>query len=172
MVLAAGCGGGPSTADYAEDVEALVTTMNARLDELESEVEGTRDLKTIKRYAEQRVLARTDFVAGLRDLNAPDEVAELHETALEIIQRVTAAETVMADVVMGWDSASDIEAIWETPEGLAARSADAQAIALCLAAQAEFDQTAERSELEGVPWIPAEMKQVIRVALGCEVDSR
>ncbi len=172
VILAAGCGGGPSTADYAEDVEALVTTMNARLDELDMYVEGTQDLASIKTYAEQRVLARNDFLVGLRALNAPDDVAELHDAALEIVGRVAAAEGAMADLVMAWESASDIEEIWETPEGVAARTADAQAVALCLAAQAGFDQTADRAELEDVPWVPTEMKAVILVAFGCEADSR
>jgi hypothetical protein len=172
VILAASCGGVPSTADYAAEVEALVTTMNARLDGLDVEVEGTQDLQAIRRYAEQRVLARNDFLIGLRALNAPNEVAELHDTALEIIGRVTAAETAMADLVMASDSVSDIEALWETPEGIAARTADAQAVALCLAAQAGFDQTSDRAELEGVPWIPTEMKEVIRVAFGCDAKQR
>ncbi len=172
VILAAGCGGGSSTADYAEDVEALVTTMNARLDELDVDSDGTQDLQAIKTYAEERVRARNDFLVGLRSLDAPDDVAELHDTALEVMGRVTAAETAMADLVMAWDSTSDIEAIWETPEGIAARTADAQAVALCLAAQAGFDQTADRADLEDVPWIPTEMKSVILVAFGCEADSR
>lgn len=78
----------------------------------------------------------------------------------------------MADSVMTWTSESDIEPIWETPEGVAARAADADAIAVCLAAQAEFDQTADRADLANAPWIPAEMKEVILVAFGCEVDDR
>ena len=172
ILLTAACSSTPTVAEYAEDVEALVTTMNARLDELDVDIEGTQDLEAIRRYAEQRVLARNNFLIGLRALNAPDDVVELHDTALEIIGRVTAAETAMADLVMAWKSASDIEAIWETPEGIAARTADAQAVALCLAAQAEFDQTSDRAEFEGVPWIPSDMKEVILVAFGCEAEQR
>lgn len=172
VLLTAACSSAPTVPEYAEDVEALVTIMNARLDELDVDVHGTQDLEAIKRYAEQRVLARNDFLTGLRALNAPDDVVELHDTALEIIERVTAAETAMADLVMAWESASDIEAIWETPEGIAARTADAQAVVMCLGAQAEFDQTSDRAEFEGVPWIPTEMKEVIRVAFGCETEQR
>ncbi len=172
VILTAGCGGSPSTAEYAEDVEALVTAMNARLDELDVDVDGTQDLQAIKTYAEQRVLARNEFLVGLQALAVPAEVAELHGTALDIMGRVAAAEGAMADLVMTWESASDIEEIWETPLGIAARTVDDEAVALCLAAQAGFDKTADREELEDVPWVPTEMKAVILVAFGCEADSR
>ena len=170
-VLAA-CGGGLSVAEYAEDLETLVVTMNARLDAIDAELNATQDLNDIKGYVSQRILVRSEFLIGLRNLRPPDDIAELHETALEIMERVTDAEAAMADRVMGWESAGDIEAIWETPEGLAARTADEQAVALCLAAQAGFDQTSDRADLKGVPWIPTAMKEVIWVALGCETDRR
>jgi hypothetical protein len=153
-------------------VEALVTTMNARLDQLDSGLDETRDLEQIRSYAEQRIDARSDFVAGLQSLEPPDEVAALHKAALDIMQRLTDAESEMADRVMQWDSPDDIEQMWETPEGVAARALDAQAVSLCLAAQAEFDQTADRAGFEDVPWVPSEMKSVILVAFGCEAASR
>ncbi|MEE8456891.1 MAG: hypothetical protein V3S28_02475 [Acidimicrobiia bacterium] len=171
-VLATACGGGPSHADYAKDVEALVVTMNARLDELDAETVGTRDLEQIQRYAQQRVIARSDFLAGTRDIEPPDEALELHEIAVEIMQRVFDAESKLADRVMNFESARGIDAIWETPEGIAARAADEQAIALCHVAQSEFDQTADREKFKDVPWIPSEMKRVIVVAFGCDADDR
>jgi hypothetical protein len=166
------CSAELSVADYAEEVEALVVTMNGRLDELDADLEESWDLDHLQTYAEQRVAARSALIEGLGALAPPDEVAELHGTALAILKRVTAAEAAMADRVMTWTSESDIEPIWETPEGVAARTADADAIVICLAAQAEFDQTADRAELENAPRIPAEMKEVILVAFGCETDDR
>jgi hypothetical protein len=35
-ILVAACSSGPTVAEYAGDLEALVTTMNARLDELDA----------------------------------------------------------------------------------------------------------------------------------------
>ncbi len=172
VILMAGCSNPPSIAEYAEDLEVLVTTMNTRLDEIDAEFEGTEDLESIKSYAAERVIARSGFLAGLRELEPPKDVADVHNRALEIMERLTASESAMADRVLGWQTASDIEDIWETPEGIAARAADAQAIELCLAAQADFDQKAERAKLEGVPWIPSDMKEVIRVVFGCDQESR
>jgi hypothetical protein len=81
-------------------------------------------------------------------------------------------------MVQGLDSDSDIASIWDmkliwdTPEGVAARAADERAIVLCDAAQETLDSTDSRSELEGVPWIPPEMKRIVRVAFGCHAELR
>lgn len=169
-LLVQACSSGVSLTDYAEQVETLVTTQNARLDALDAEVEGTQDLDQVKRYAQERVEARSELLDGLRNLVPPEEVAELHTAALEIIGRLTEAESVLAERVQGMETSAGIDAIWDTPEGVAARAADEQAIALCLAAQAEFDE--DRSAFEDVPWIPPEMKEIVRVALGCDAESR
>jgi hypothetical protein len=172
MMLTAACSSSPSVAEYAEDLEALVTTMNSRLDESDAELAETPNLEEIKSYATERMAARSAFLMGLRELEPPEDVGDVHVTAIGIMERLTASESVLADRVLGWQSERDIEAIWETPEGIAARAADAQAVELCLAAQADFNQTAERAELEGVPWIPSDMKEVILVAFGCETENR
>lgn len=171
-LVAAACSAGPSTAEYAEDLEVLITTMNSRLDEIDVQLATGGDLEEIKSYAEERVLARRSFVADLRDLDPPDDLTELHDTAVQIMENLADAESAMADLVSAWESASDIEEIWETPEGIAAREADALAVVLCRGAQADFDQTADRADLEDVPWIPSEMKDVILVTFGCDADSR
>jgi len=172
LVASAACSGGPTLPEYAEEVEALVSTMNARLDELDAAVEGEQDLPSVKQYAQQRVDARTDFLDGLRDLEPPDEVADLQTVALGIMERLVEAEAILADRVMTLESTDEIDSIWDTPEGVAARSADAEAVELCLAAQSEFDETADRSDLKDVPWIPPEMKAVVVVAFGCVAEDR
>jgi len=172
LVASAACSGGPSLPEYAEEVEALVSTMNAQLDELDADVEGKQDLPAVRLYARERVDARTDFLDGMRALEPPDEVADLHTVALGIMERLVEAETALADRVMTLESTDGIDSIWDTPEGIAARTADEDAVALCLAAQSEFDETADRSELKDVPWIPSEMKAVVVVAFGCVAEDR
>lgn len=172
LIASAGCSGGLSLPEYAEEVETLVAEMNARLDQLEDDSKGQQDLADVKLHAQERVAARSDFVDALRDLEPPGEASDLHGAALGIMERLTAAEGLLADRVMAMESTDGIDAIWETPEGVAARTADAEAVELCLAAQTQFDDTAARSELEGVPWIPPEMKDVVVVALGCIAQDR
>ena len=172
LVAASACSSGPGLAEYAEEVEALLATMNARIDQLDGEVEREQSLEGVKNYAQERVEARSEFLAGLRDLDPPDEVADLHDAAIGIIGRLTAAEAALADRVMSMESIDGVDSIWSTPEGIVARTADDKTIELCLAAQSEFDDTADRSEFRDVPWIPSEMKEVVVVVFGCIADDR
>ena len=105
-------------------------------------------------------------------MTPPESVADLHVEAIEILQRVTDAEGVLAMKVESAESFSDVSDLWDSPEGLAARAADQRAILMCEAAQDTFDRTQAGAEFEDVPWIPAELKQVVDVAFGCRVEDR
>ncbi len=170
VLLLGACSNEPTMTEYAEEVETLVVTMNARLDALDAELGETQDLDEIKRYATERIEARRDFLAGLEELDPPTDAAQLHAAALDIMGRLAEAEATLADRVLVMETASGIDAIWDTPEGRAARAADDEAIALCQAAEAELDR--DRAEFEGVPWIPTEMKEVVEVAFGCLTENR
>ncbi len=146
--------------------------MNARLDELDAELANTADLNSIKGYARERVEARTVFLSGMKELDAPEAVVDLHTEAISIMGRVVETEGTLSDMVQDLDSVSDADSIWDTPEGVAARAADERAVVLCEAAQETLDSTDSRSELEGVPWIPPEMKRIVRVAFGCHAELR
>lgn len=171
-VLGSSCASEMSLPEYAEEVEALVTAMNSRLDELDAELGDTSDLNGIKEYARERVEARTDFLSGMKELDAPETVVDLHTEAISIMGRVVETEGTLSDMVQNLDAGSDIGSIWETPEGVAARVADERAVVLCEAAQETLASTASGADLEGVPWIPQEMKQIVRVAFGCHEELR
>jgi len=171
-VLGSSCASEMSLPEYAEEVEALVTTMNARLDELDAELVDAADLNSVKEYARERVEARTVFLSGMKELDAPESVVDLHTEAISIMSRVVETEGTLSDMVQDLDSVSDADSIWNTPEGVAARTADERAVVLCEAAQETLDSTDSGSELEGVPWIPPEMKRIVRVAFGCHAELR
>ncbi len=160
------CGGGASLTEYAAELESAVAEMNGRLDELDAELSETAGLEQVRRYANERVAARYAFVGVLEELEPPSEVSDLHDTARDVMGRLADAESALADYVNGLDSAMGVDDFWATPLGVAARTADEESIALCLAAQEELD-TRERSDLAGVPWIPPELKEVVVVAFGC-----
>lgn len=165
------CGGEPSLADYAGELESAVAEMNGRLDQLDAELSENADLEEIKGYARERVAARYAFVAVLDDLEPPSEVSELHIAAEDIIGRLADAEAALASYVDELESGQDIGDLWATPLGIAARAVDVESIELCMAAQSKLDTT-ERSELAGVPWIPPELKEVVVVAFGCIAEER
>lgn len=171
-IVAAGCSGAATLSEYAAQAEALVAEMNGTLDELEAVVESDPSLAATKRYATERVEARRAFVAGMSELEPPEEAADLHEAALAIMDRLAQAEAVLADRVAELTTNVGIDGIWNTPEGMAAREADAAAVALCQSAQSTFDETAVRAELGDVPWVPPEMKEVVIVTFGCLAADR
>ncbi len=162
------CSSSRSLGEYAEEVERLVATMNQRIDDGEAEVAADPTLERAQSYATDRLDARHDFIDALDALEPPDEVADLHTTALDIFNRLVAAETVLADLVMVAESFEEADAVWITPQGEAFRRIDEEAVALCAVVQADVDATQQRDVFSDMPWIPPEMKEVIDVAFRCD----
>ena len=166
------CSSSMSLSEYAEEVEHLVVTMNQRIDDGEAEVAGDPTLERAQSYATDRLDARHAFIDAFDALEPPSEVADLHTTALDIFDRLVAAETVLADLVMAADSFEEADAVWITPQGEAFRKIDEEAVALCAAAQADLDATQQRDAFSDTPWIPPEMKEVIEVTFRCDRADR
>lgn len=164
--------GGVSTAEYAEEVETLVVDMIDRLDELDLRYESADEVAEVRQYAHLRVAARERMLAGLEDLEPPDDLEALHAEAVGIMSLLTEAEMAMADRVDESDEFISVPTLWNTPEGVAASEATMRAFLLCEAAQADFDRTRAAEEFKDVPWIPSDMKEVIDVAFGCQFTER
>lgn len=171
-LLFGACSSGPTLGEYAEQVESLVVGMNGRIDAADAALAADETLDQARASATERVSARRDFIDELGDLDPPEGAAELHETTLDIMSRLTEAETAVAQLVIDADSLAELGDVWATPEGQAARAIDAETVALCLAAQEALDATAQRRDLSGVPWIPAEMTEVVQVTFGCLAEER
>jgi hypothetical protein len=172
VAMIAACGGGISTKEYATEIEGLAETMNGRLDQLDAEIEQNASLEALHSYARERVAARYAFAEGLEGLEPPADVEDLHTTALGIFRRLADAEALLAERVYELTTNIGVDAVWQSPEGVAARAADEEAVALCLSAQSDFDKTHLRRELGDVPWVPPEMKEVIIVTFGCVAEDR
>ena len=173
VVLATACGDSSLTlTEYAERLEAEVLEMNQSLNRLQVELESNpRTLEAEQAFLNGRVGLRNDFIAAFEDLDPPDPIDEIHDVALGVVRRLTAAEQAMADEGARAQSLQEIRALWESSEQLREwREADADSLALCEAAQEGFDTTQERAALEGTVWIPPEMKEVVRVALVCSSE--
>lgn len=172
-LLAGSCSSEPSLTDYAGELEALVTTMNARLDEIDVIFRAPgASLEEIRRYAEDRMVARRTFLAGFEGLEPPSEAEDVHQAGLEIIRTLVAAEQEVADLAFASDDLTTVAGLWDSPTGQAARAADVQAVALCLAAEEALNSTQERQQLAGVPWVPSELQEVVTVAFGCIAAER
>jgi non-ribosomal peptide synthetase component F len=173
IVTAGACGGGPSLTDYAAELETMVTTMNDRLDRIDEDLAGSEQtVPRIHGYAEDRIEARTTFLASLEALEPPTEAEDLHVAALDAIRSLVAAEQTLFEQAMASDDLEELTTLWNTPAGAAARAADEQAVAICRAAEAAINSTAERQAFAGMPWVPTELQEVVTVAFGCTAADR
>jgi hypothetical protein len=173
LFLLGACSSGPSLTEYAEDIEAVVTAHNTDMDANDVYLDGeTQTLERIKTYATRRMELRESFLEGLEALDPPDEAEDLHNAAVETIRSLVESERVLFEQATGATDIAAVGDIWASPEGQAARAADAQAIAICQAAEAAINSTEERQALVGMPWVPTELQEVVTVAFGCTAADR
>ena len=163
------CSGGTLTlSEYGERSEQLVAEVSQRVDALDATLEsGDHTADSVRAYWNERVDARRNFSEGLEALEPPEEAAELHAVVVEIFNRLTVAEEALAARVIALETMSGPAQWWATPEGQIARSVDEEVTQICVVAQEAFDKTVGREAVVDIPWMPPEMKEVVRVAFGC-----
>lgn len=169
-ILAVGaCGGrGATLSEYAAEAEVLVDRLQDRLAALDQRWEAqTPTLAGASAYWDDRLAARAEFTAGLRRLEPPGDFAALHASYVELFGRLAGAEQQVAVRVAASDAVTEHWAWWDTPEGRAARAVDAECIAACYEAQEFLDSTRHRASLADSPWVPREMREVVRVTFAC-----
>jgi hypothetical protein len=168
-VVVAGCGGGALTlTEFGEEAERLVMVMGSEMDALDSEMESlAATVDGTKSYWDQRMQIRTGFVDDLQALKPPDEAVELHLIVIDIFGGLVDAEQALADSVVGTETVSTPAQWWSSPEADVARAADAAMLGICEIVQSAFDETQSRDKLSETPWIPSNVKEVVRVAFHC-----
>ena len=173
-LLVAGCGDGELTMnEYATQIEGLIATMNRKIDTLDAEIathEST--LEDATNFWEAKVAARRELIDGLEAIEPPQEAAEMHASAIGIVSRLTAADNAVAELAGTMETGQDVGPLLESPEFRATEVVDVEAIAMCQAAQAEFDSTADREVFGDAPWIPSELREIVAVAFGCTKEER
>lgn len=154
--------------EYSVEVAALIETLDSRLDaEAEEYFSGSPSVEGARDYVRIRVDGYRELVEGIEALSPPEEIADLHATFQEIMAKLLVAEEHRALFAETVTSADELDLVWEGPEAQAIRAAEEEAMVLCYAAQSQFDATEQREGLADVPWMPPELKEVVRVALNC-----
>lgn len=172
-LLANACDRGPSLTEYAAELESVVAEHNTGMDANDAYVQSeTETLERIQTYANRRMELRESFLAAMEALEPPREAHDLHNAALETIRTLVESERVLFARAAAATDVADVGGIWASPEGQAARAADAQTIAICQAAEAAINSTEERQALVGMPWVPTELQEVVTVAFGCTAADR
>lgn len=168
LVLGA-CGADSLTlSEYSSEIAELINGVDGRLDAHADELfSSPASVEATRAYLEDRVAGYNELVDGVDTLNPPEEAADLHAALGEILGRLLIAEEARAAFAATVDSIDDLDQVWEGAEAQVVREAEQEAILLCYAAQDRIDETEEREDLADVPWIPSEMKEVVRVAFDC-----
>lgn len=171
--LLVSCGGGRMTvSEYAAEAERLVATMQADFAAIDASWESQApSVEAARDYWDRRLDIRADFLDGVRDLNPPDEIAGQHATALDLFTRITEADEDLAAYASSMESVTEHRQWLDSPEGAAMEAVLEEVYAFCRASQEEYDATAERESFEETPWLPPEMKDVVKVAFGCPPES-
>lgn len=168
MALAACSGGSLTISEYAEQVEDLVAVMETSFASIDAEWESeTPTVDGAMRYWDRRLEIRDDFLNSVRELQPPEEVGDQHAAAVDVFGRITAADEAISAQVASYSTISDHRPWMDTPEGQASLAVLEEVYAFCRSSQAEYDETIEREALEDVPWLPSEMREIVRVAFGC-----
>jgi hypothetical protein len=161
VLMAAGCGGGgPSIEEYAAEVEGLLGSMNRQIQAL-GDVPAT--LGAIADYLEERVGLREEFVSGLRSLDPPKEAVEVHDAAIELVERLAVAE---AAVVAQAAEERTVPGLNASEEMVALMDLDLEAQAFCRAVEEEWD-TSENAPFENTAWMPGSLRDVVRITFDC-----
>ena len=169
-LLLASCGGGDlSLGEYNTEGMALATAMEERIYVLNADWDSqTATVEDVRTYWDQRIEAYETALGGFVALEPASEAAELHRTGMELFTELVAAESALAARVASFDAVTVPEQWWDTAEGEAVGVVENEIYSFCLIFQAMYDGTAERIALSDVPWIPAGMKEVVQVDIGCE----
>jgi hypothetical protein len=142
-------------------MEARIATLDAEWDTQTSTLEGART------YWDRRLKARVEALEGYRALDPPELIANLHGTGLDLFSRLIAAEEALAVRVASFETVTEPDQWWATAEGEAALAVEDEIDAFCQVVQSMYDATIERAVVSDLLWIPAEMKEIVQIDLGC-----
>lgn len=118
-------------------------------------------------YLNVRVAGYRETLEGIEAIDPAEEVVDLHETLRKIMGELLVAEEARLEFAETISSVDELNMVWEGPAGQRVRAAEEKAIVLCYAAQSRFDETQDRAAFADVPWMPSELKEVVRVSLDC-----
>lgn len=166
----AGCGGGMSLTEYADELNAIEAAASAEADRLLASAQGV-DLtpQMLQRGLEASGEIRERIQQAADEIEPPDEVAGLHDRIFAWHEEFMTVEADLADIAGATlDTDEGWTALSASDEMAAYRRALEQGKEICDSFQAELDDTEARGEFADVPWLPSRMSEAVEAVLGCE----
>lgn len=167
LLLVACSDSGLSMSEYGDRLDEIRATYEpqaeaAWIEFLQLPEPTTGDLKTL---ADREVAVRSEIEESIRELDAPDEIADLHDLLADWITAMREAGEglgVTAGTAGSWDELLQ-SAEYQTFETTLTGGAE-----VCNEFQAKLDATAARGIFADTPWIPSDMTDVADAVIGCD----
>lgn len=129
---------------------------------LQSPEPTTGDLKTL---ADREVAVRREIEEAVRELDAPDEIADLHDLLADWITAMRQAGEgleIRAGTAGSWDE------LLQSAEYQTFKTTLTGGAEVCTEFQARLDATAARGIFADTPWVPRDMTDVADAVIGCD----
>lgn len=163
--------------DYTERVSVIVEHASEQYGALVTSPQGAvliAESEQVRDFAPQDLEAALERVReieaeveeSMAAVDPPDQIAEIHRLFFDFDDGFISAQealAIRAGAAVDWDELS------ESPEMIAYRTALAQDKQKCVNFRAQLNAISEqRGDLAETPWIPADLKEVFAVFLGCD----
>jgi hypothetical protein len=167
-VILAACGGsGLSLSEYGDRLNEIVGTYEPQAEAAWGEFLQLPEptLQDVKTLFDRNAAIRTEAEAAFRDLDPPDEIADLHILLVDWLTSLRQAGEAVAARVGTLDSWDEFlqSAEYQTFETTLIGGAE-----VCNEYQAKLDATAAGGIFADTPWIPGDLKEVVEAVVGCD----
>jgi len=166
------CGGSSQQAAgaalYADEVERLVTAMNASIDAHDAEANsGLPSIEKERVRFAGGLAARNDFLRAIGDLDPPASLAALHDNAVVVIEDLRDATEDLAEIAQSSQTHDEFVAAWQGTPGDAFREADRRSIELCMQVEDFLGDSVTQGVEFASPWMQSSAAQPVDINLGC-----
>lgn len=167
VVLAACAGSSLSMSEYGDRLDEIRATYTPQAEAVWAEYLQLPEptLEDLKTLFDRDAALRIEIEELFRDLDPPDEIADLHDLLVDWVTSLRQADEALATRVgtLGsWDEfllSAEYRAFETTLTGGAG---------VCNEFQAKLDATAERGVFADTPWIAGDLKEVVDAVIGCD----
>ena len=166
--LVSGCGDGqPSVTDYVEALNAMNEEFSPRGEAIWYSYLGKTgptmdDLRTL---LDANVALRADVDEALDEIEAPEQIADLHDGWTAWHSKLFAAETAQAARAA---TAGSLDEFLQSAEFEAWAETLEEGSSLCDEVEGRLNDSDSQELFAGTAWMPSDLADVVHAVIGCE----
>ena len=167
-LLFVGCGGGNvSVDDYVEALNAMNTEFSPRGEAiwLEYTQNAAPTVDDLRALLDSTLELRTDVEEALGDVEAPDQIADLHARWIDWHSGLLAAERAQAARAA---TASSLDEFVQSAEFGGWADALREGSAMCSEFEGTLNSTEAQNLFADTAWMPSDLTNAVHAVIGCE----